>query len=501
MKNKNIIGVFSLLIFGAAFGALLVLTFGWSRPSPDNLNIGAKVSPVQKQNFSAEAFNKAFETAAEKVTPSIVRITVVSTSTENPHKGLPFLIPFKKPFKQRGGGSGIIISKDGYILTNNHVVKDAIEVKVGLYDRREFDAKIIGADPLTDIAVIKINADNLAVAYLGDSDKLKVGTWVMAIGNPLALSSTVTAGIISAVDRNLKLIKDSYGVEDYIQTDAAINPGNSGGALVDLNGAVIGVNTAIATNGLTSSYIGYGFAIPINLAKVVAKDLITSGKVNRGYIGINISDVDAPTARALGLKKPMGIIIQDIIKGGAAESTDIKIGDIILKADKKIINRTNELQSYVATHRAGDVITLTIFRDGKIIKRKVKLKPRKSLTTKVTELKENKIKKKNEESSEVSFKELGLTVRKATEEELKKYKSENGVMIKKVEEFGKAEEQGLAPGEIIQEIQNIKINSIDELKKIINNNKGKSVLMKIIFPDGTTRLIGLDIPQNGDSKK
>jgi len=497
MKHKNLLGVFSLLLFGAFFGALLVLSFGWSRPSPESLIIGAKSKPVQQVNFSVKEFNKAFEKAAAGVTPSIVRITVVSTSTENPHKGLPFLIPFNnKPFKQRGGGSGIIISKDGYILTNNHVVKDAIEVKVGLFDRREFEANIIGTDPLTDIAVIKIDANNLPVAFLGNSDKLKVGTWVMAIGNPLALSSTVTAGIISAVDRNLKLIKDSYGVEDYIQTDAAINPGNSGGALVDLSGAVIGVNTAIATNGLTSSYIGYGFAIPINLAKVVAKDLIAFGKVNRGYIGVNISDVDAPTARALGLNKPRGIIIQDVLKGSAAENADIKVGDVILKADDKIINRTNELQSYIATHRAGDIITLTLFRDGKIISRKVKLKQRNKLKEQTASSQKAKTPEKKLKPETVSFKKIGLTVRNATPKELKQYKSENGIFIEKVESFSIAEDQGLAPGEIIFKVQNKIVKNTEDFQKILNNNRGKSILLKIAFPDGTTRLIGLDVPKN-----
>ncbi len=198
----------------------------------------------------------------------------------------------------------------------------------------------------------------------------------MAIGNPLSLTSTVTAGIVSAIGRSrLGLIKDSYGVENFIQTDAAINPGNSGGALVDLSGSVVGINSAIATGG-TGGYIGYGFAIPINLAKSVAKDLIAHGKVSRGYIGINIDEVDYAMAKSLGMDKPQGIIVQGVVEGGAASKADIKDGDIILKIDGREVNQPNELQSYVASKTAGTKVTLTIFRDRKEIERNVTLKAR-----------------------------------------------------------------------------------------------------------------------------
>ena len=280
------------------------------------------------------------------------------------------------PKEQRGSGSGIIISDDGYIVTNNHVVENATKVTVGMSDKRTFEAKVIGTDPLTDLAVIKIDAKDLPTAYLGNSDDLKVGQWVMAIGNPLALSSTVTAGIVSAIGRGqLGLIKDSYGVENFIQTDAAINPGNSGGALVDLSGAVIGVNSAIAA-GNTGNYIGYGFAIPINLVKSVAKDLIAHGKISRGYIGVNIGEVDDAMAKSLGLDKPKGIIVQGIVDGGAASKADIKEGDVILKVDGREVNQPNQLQGYIASKSAGTTVKLTLFRDGKEIEREVTLKAR-----------------------------------------------------------------------------------------------------------------------------
>jgi len=293
MKTKKFIGVFALLTVGILFSAIMVSGFGWSRPNMSDIKLGASKPPVNL-NADASAFNQAFVEVAEKVTPSIVQITVIAKVDEKELQGQnPFFqfhdfgVPIPK--EQEGSGSGIIISEDGYILTNNHVVENATKVTVGLHDKRSFEAKVIGTDPLTDLAVIKIKADDLNVAYLGNSDDLKVGQWVMAIGNPLALSSTVTAGIISALNRGrLGLVKDQqYGVENFIQTDAAINPGNSGGALVDLSGAVIGVNSAIAA-ARTGTYIGYSFAIPINMAKSVAQDLIAHGKISRGYIGVQI---------------------------------------------------------------------------------------------------------------------------------------------------------------------------------------------------------------------
>lgn len=346
MKTKGIVGALTLLFIGILFGAILVSGFGLVRPGLADINLGANEPPV-KLDADASSFSQAFIEVAAKVTPAIVQITVVS-ERENPHSDW-FFFPFKDmPKEQRGSGSGIIISQDGYIVTNNHVVENASKVTVGLSDKRQFDATIVGTDPLTDLAVVKIDASNLPVAFLGNSENLKVGQWVMAIGNPLSLSSTVTAGIVSAIGRGqLGLIRDSYGVENFIQTDAAINPGNSGGALVDLSGAVIGINSAIASGG-GGTYIGYGFAIPINLAKAVSQDLIAHGKVSRGYIGINIGEVDDALAKSLGMDKPKGIIIQGIVEDGAASKSDLRAGDIILDIDGREVNKPNELQSYVA---------------------------------------------------------------------------------------------------------------------------------------------------------
>ncbi len=494
MKSKSIIGALVLLVVGIVFGAILVSGFGLVRPSYADINLGASTPPV-KLDADASSFSKAFIETAEKVTPAIVQINVVSKVTENPHQDF-FFFPFKLPEEQKGMGSGIIISKDGYIITNNHVVENATKVTVGLYDKRTFDAKVIGTDPLTDLAVIKIDADDLPVAYLGDSDNLKVGQWVMAIGNPLSLASTVTAGIVSAVNRgSLGLIKNAYGVEDFIQTDAAINPGNSGGALVDLSGAVIGVNSAIAA-GRTGTYIGYGFAIPINLAKSVAKDLIANGKVTRGYIGINISEVDYAMAKSIGMDTPRGIMVQDLVKGGAAKKAGIEVGDVILQADGKDVNKPNELQSYIASKTPGTVVDLTIYRDGKEIHKKVTLKAREdNSNSEPVSNKENENEKNNSSSETMTFDNVGLTVQNLSSQDKKDFNVEHGVLITDVKEFSEAEDQQLFKGLVITQADKKEIDNVNDLKEILNEKKGGAVLLKVVDNKGNSRFVGLEIPE------
>lgn len=493
-KMKGIFGAVILVILGMMFGALLVSGFGLVRPGFADIELGATKPPV---NLDADAtsFSKAFIEVAEKVTPAIVQITVVA-ERESPQTDF-FFFPFRDmPQEQRGSGSGIIISEDGYIITNNHVVENANRVTVGLFDKRSFTASVVGTDPLTDLAVIKIDADNLVPAYLGDSDNLKVGQWVMAIGNPLSLASTVTAGIVSAIGRGqLGLIRDNYGVENFIQTDAVINPGNSGGALVDLSGAVVGVNSAIATRG-TGTYIGYGFAIPINLAKAVAKDLISSGKVNRGYIGVNIGEVDNAIAKSLGLGKPRGVIIQGIVEGGAASATDLKSGDVILSIDGREVNQPNELQSYIASKSAGDVVSLTIFRDGKEIERKVTLKARDEDTkTEPVMKKEGSDSKSDAVQSSAKFENIGLTVRNLNDRDKNNYKIESGVMIEDVTLYSKSYDQGLFKDLVILEADRKPVKDVASFTKIIESRKGEAVLLKVQDSKGNTRFVGLEIPK------
>lgn len=503
MKGKNLFGTISLLIIGVVFGAILVSSADLVKPSKaENIKIGSESSPVE--NLTLSNFNTAFIEVAEKVTPSIVSITVVSKISEDPHKGFDFDFPFnfreKMPENRQGGGSGVIISKDGYILTNNHVVDNAVSVRVSLFDKRELDAEVIGTDPLTDLAVIKVDAKDLPAAYLGNSEKLKVGSWVMAIGNPLNyLTSTVTAGIVSAVGRNINIIrdKDGYGVENFIQTDAAINPGNSGGALVDLTGAVIGINSAIATNGFSSSYIGYGFAIPIDMAKSVAQDLIDNGEVSRGYIGVSILEVDAATAKAIGLDKAKGIMINRIVEGGSASNEDIIEGDVILEVDGKEVNKPNQLQSYIATKRADSEVELKLYRDGDIISRTVKLKARDKDKDDKVKFSDSKKKQKNNSTEvvEANFDDLGLTVRELPDNIAKKYNVENGIYVKEVKRYSKAANQRLYEGLVIVEVDKEPISSVSDFEDIVESKKGEAILLKVQDPNGNTSFVGLEIPE------
>jgi len=494
MKFKGIMGAMSLFVIGIVFGAILVSGFGLVRPSLADLNLGATEPPV-KLDADASSFSQAFIEVAEKVTPAIVQISVVS-ERENPH-GDWFFFPFKDmPKEQKGSGSGIIISDDGYIVTNNHVVENASKVTVGLSDKRQFDAVVVGTDPLTDLAVVKIEANNLPVAFLGNSDNLKVGQWVMAIGNPLSLSSTVTAGIVSAIGRGqLGLIRDSYGVENFIQTDAAINPGNSGGALVDLSGSVIGINSAIASGG-GGTYIGYGFAIPVNLAKAVAQDLIAHGKVSRGYIGINIGEVDNAIAKSLGMDRPKGIIIQGIVEGAAASQSDLRAGDIILEIDGREVNKPNELQSYVASLTAGTVVKLEIYRDGETLERKVTLKARDEDVKTEPASDKGKSKENNEKgATTASFDDIGLTVKNLTSKDKTDFSLSEGVLITDVKPFSIAEDQRLFAGLVIVEANKESIADVGDFKSVVSSKRGSALLLKVVDKDGNNRFVGIEIPE------
>jgi len=496
IKLKSIVGATTLIVLGIFMGALLVTGYGDIKPSYADVALGTNKAPVSL-DANASSFSKAFIEVAEKVTPQIVQIEVVSKRTNNPHENL--IIPFdlfnNMPKEQKGSGSGIIISPDGYIVTNNHVVKNASKVTVGLGDKRTFSAKVIGTDPLTDLAVIKINAKDLSVAFLGNSDEVKVGQWVMAIGNPLSLTSTVTAGIVSAIGRGqLGLIKDRYGIENYIQTDAAINPGNSGGALVDLSGSVIGINTAIAASG-GGTYIGYGFAIPINLVKAVTKELIANGKVTRGYIGVEISEVDDAIAKSIGLAAPHGILVQKLVKGGSAEAADIKEGDVILKVDDKVVDEPNTLQTYIATKTAGTTVKLTIFREGKTITKSVKLKA----LNDEPEIKTVKNGGSSDESTdgnpaEVSLDDIGLTVQNLSNNDKSIFNIDSGIIISDVKPYSIAGDQNLIKGLIIVEADKKKVQDVKEFQKIIDSKKGSAILLKVIDDKGNSRFLGLAVP-------
>ncbi|WP_245212723.1 trypsin-like peptidase domain-containing protein [Rhodohalobacter sp. SW132] len=321
-----------------------------------------------------------FRSVARNVTPTVVYIeTIVPTRNQNfrgegeEEEDSSIWRRFMPPRAQTVG-SGVLISSDGYILTNNHVVEDAIRdgITVTLEDKRSFESRVVGRDPSTDLAVIKIDGSGLPHATIGNSDYLEVGEWVMAIGNPFRLQSTVTAGIVSALGREVDIINDLLRIESFIQTDAAINRGNSGGALVNTSGELIGINTAIATQ--SGSYQGYGFAVPSNLAMKVATDIIEHGAVRRGMLGVQIRSVDSNLVRSTGLDRIRGVYVSDVDNSGAAGIAGLRASDVILGVNDQQVNASNQLQEKVAMFRPGDSITLTVWRNGETIEIKAELK-------------------------------------------------------------------------------------------------------------------------------
>jgi len=313
--------------------------------------------------------NGLFRQVADRVTPTVVFIQVRTGAPERAEDGPEEFEGdmrdfFRRRMPRRSVGSGVLISPKGYIVTNNHVVEQSREIQVTLTDKRQFEARVVGRDASTDLAVLKIDSrEPLPAIRLGDSEEVGVGDWVVAVGNPFRLTSTVTAGIVSALGRQVNIIEDSYRLEDFIQTDAAINPGNSGGALVNMSGELVGVNTAIATE--SGSYEGYGFAVPSNLVERVAEDLINYGEVRRGFLGVSIGEIDAGRARQLGLPDIEGVYIAGVRNGGAADDAGVEEGDVVLAVNGSSVDAPNELQSAVARYRPGETVQITVWRDGR----------------------------------------------------------------------------------------------------------------------------------------
>ena len=362
-------------IIAVAFIAGLVFASGLGLPRPGQAEASHAVNVVTGPRAPLRTVNgvvPSFAEIAERVRPSVVYVTIQRTErTPNVQVPPEFRDFFRfhqqepsQPHIREGSGSGFIVSRDGYILTNNHVVADANKVKVTLLDNREFDARVIGRDPRTDVAVIKIPADNLAPLALGSSDDARIGDWVLAIGNPLNLQFTVTAGIVSAKGRGLSGLSDDndrYQIQDFIQTDAAINPGNSGGPLVNLQGEVIGINAAIASQ--TGFYAGYGFAVPINLARRVMDDLIATGRVQRAALGVAIKQITPEDADAVGLSDIHGVVVNDFSgTNSPAKAAGIQLGDVIVALNDTAIDHVAQLQTMVGFRRPGEAVRVTIVR-------------------------------------------------------------------------------------------------------------------------------------------
>ncbi len=368
------------LVFAGIIGGLITLAglqFMTSQTEEAKENYTQPVNNINvKTGGSAVPFD--FKSAAKKAMPVVVHITASESDELAGRSKKRSGNPFEDLFggfgggPQKGTGSGVIYSDDGYIITNNHVVDFADIVEVTLYDNRTFQAKVVGKDETTDLAVLKIEADDLPTLKIADSDAAEVGEWVLAVGNPFDLTSTVTVGIISAKARDINILRGKKSIESFIQTDAAVNPGNSGGALVDAEGRLLGINSAIATQ--TGSFAGYSFAIPTNIAIKVVNDLIKYGKTQRGLIGIDIEDLDSDQARELNLDINQGVVIVGVIDGTAGQFAGLLPDDVITKVDNKIVKTGPELQELVGRKRPGDIVNLTILRKGKVKEIPVRLK-------------------------------------------------------------------------------------------------------------------------------
>lgn len=360
-------------------------------------------------------------------------------------------------------GSGVCISSDGYIVTNNHVVNNSDYIEVVLDDKRTFTAKLIGTDQNTDIALLKIDADNLPFIPYGNSDNLKVGEWVLAVGNPFNLTSTVTAGIVSAKARNINM--SQYSIESFIQTDAAVNPGNSGGALVNINGNLVGINTAIASQ--TGSYVGYSFAVPVNIVKKVVADLLEFGEVQRAYLGINIASVDQKLAAEKGISETQGVYIDDVYENGAAAIAGINKGDVIVGVNEFAVKDIPQLQEQLTKYRPGDKIKIDLMRGEKKLTVDVILKNRENGTSFV-------------KSEDLTV--LGSKFQSLSAEDKRQLRLNSGIKVLDIGN-GKLKAVGIRNGFIITSINHQSVTSVNEAKDIIDKTKGV-VLVEGVYPNG-----------------
>ena len=430
-----------------------------------------------------EQFNVSFSNVVKEINPAVVTITSAKIFR---HEGRRFRHPLEEYFGEEFFrffdipegesrseilGSGVIVDSDkGYILTNNHVVDDADEIQVLLIDEREFLAEIVGKDSRSDLAVLRIDADNLLAAKLGDSDELEVGDWILAIGSPFSqnLSHTVTAGIVSAKSRSHILGRG--GIEDFIQTDAAINPGNSGGALVNLDGELVGINTAIATGGFSRGNVGVGFAIPINMAKNVMSDLITEGRVIRSWLGVIIQDVDDELAKALGLSDREGVVVTDIKENSPSDKAGVEIRDVIIKFDDKKVRDISHLQNLVSNTRPGTTTTVEIIRK----------KRNKILRVDLEEFPEERTQIVS--SRDVSPK-LGLEVEEVSSSLARRLRLDDdvsGVVVTEVSASSVAARAGIRQGDVISRVGDRTISSKREFIRILDDyDKGEMILFLI----------------------
>ncbi|NHQ61179.1 DegQ family serine endoprotease [Chlorobium sp. BLA1] len=495
MRKKNTFMKYLLLVFaGTVVGALVFsnvefnVALNGSSFSNSPRFASAKNSIESYPIQSLQSFNEAFVQIAESATPSVV--TIFTEKTVNQQMVSPFSF-FGTPFDdffgmpkrglpngrkevQRGLGSGVIVTDDGYILTNNHVIDGADVVYIRTFDNRKIAAKVIGKDPKTDLAVIKVNAKGFKPILIGDSDKLRVGEWVIAIGSPLGenLARTVTQGIVSAKGRANVGLAD---YEDFIQTDAAINPGNSGGALVNINGDLVGINTAIASR--TGGFEGIGFAVPSNMAKAVLISLINSGKVTRGYLGITIQDIDENLAKAMNLKMGEGVLVGTVVDGSPAAKSGVRTGDVILDFNTIKVKSSVELRNAIARETPGTIVKMRVQREGsvRLVSLRLEAQPSKEVAS-ATPAEREKV------TAALGFNAEELTA--ALAERLNLKQGAGRVIITAIDPSSNAYTSGLRSGDIILSVNRQSVSSFSQYSAIVKNIKAGNMLFLLVERGG-----------------
>lgn len=419
-------------------------------------------------NYAIPAENTDFTMAADATLSAVVHVKNVSVKeVQDPISSFFYGGSSTRELKQVGTGSGVIISKDGYIITNNHVIENAKTLEITLNDKRKYNATIIGADPNTDIALVKIDEKDLPYIPFGNSDNVKVGEWVLAVGNPFNLSSTVTAGIISAKGRNININKNNRAIESFIQTDAVVNPGNSGGALVNTRGELIGINSAIES--ITGSYMGYSFAVPSNIAKKVIEDMMLYGNVQRAYLGINVDDLNADKAKIYEIPNTEGVIIVNVLDESAAVTAGLKKNDVIIKMDDVAIKNFADLSGYIGSKRPGDKISITFVRGG--------------ITKTIPLTLKNRFGKETVSKTDYVDYYIGET-KVLSDTDKSKFNIDFGVKIIKLKNK-ELLAKGLQNNDIILAINDVKIYSVNELSIYLKNNENKDyVTLQILNHQG-----------------
>ncbi|OXA77492.1 Do/DeqQ family serine protease [Flavobacterium aquidurense] len=459
MKRFSSLFLVSLLSGATTLGAYKLLFDG------NNSFFGRENSVVTLapnsygRNVALSAETVDFTAAADKTIHTVVHVKNVSRRTvSNPMMEFFYGYGGQQQQEQVGTGSGVIISEDGYIVTNNHVIKDASEIEITLNNKKSYTAKLIGTDSKMDIALLKINADEkLPYTAFANSDNVKIGEWVLAVGNPYNLTSTVTAGIVSAKARNL----DTSGIQSFIQTDAAVNPGNSGGALVNTRGELIGINTMISS--MTGSYVGYSFAVPSNIARKIIEDIMEFGNVQRGILGVEGGELNSTASKELGVTQTQGFYISKVSKNSGAEKAGLSKGDIIVKLDDQNIATYADLSGYINTKRPNDVVKVTYMKDGQ------------TRTVPVTL-------SKNEFFS-TEFK--GIELENIDAADKKKFRIDYGVKIKNITNDNLMQYQNELQGNIILSIDNVKATNVETVSKLLSKkDEGQSVRIEMINRNG-----------------